>query len=50
MVSFSIWLLIIIVIVICLPTEHLSDLGVHRNSLKRVRVFQIELEFGSIGF
>ena len=36
-----------IVIVICVPTEHL---GVHENSLKSVRSFQIELEFGSVGF
>ena len=36
-----------IVIAICLPTEHL---GVLKNSLKRVRVFQIELEFGSVSF
>ena len=35
------------VIVICLPTEHL---GVHENSLKRLPAFQIELEFGSVGF
>ena len=34
-------------IVICLRTEYF---GVHKNSLKRVRVFQIELEFGSVGF
>ena len=34
-------------IVICLPTEHLK---VHKNSLKHVRAFQIELEFGSVGF
>ena len=34
------------VIVICLPTEHL---GVHENSMKRFRAFQIELEFGSVG-
>ena len=33
--------------VICLPTEHL---GVVKNSLKRVRAFQIELEFESVGF
>ena len=33
--------------VICLPTEHL---GVLKNLLKRVRAFQIELEFGSVGF
>lgn len=33
--------------VICLPTEHL---GVRVNSLKRVRKFQIELEFKSVGF
>ena len=38
---------IVIVIVICLPTE---DSGVHENLLKRVRAFQIELEFGSVGF
>ena len=31
----------------CLPTEHL---GVHKNSLNCVRAFQIELEFGSVGF
>ena len=30
----------------CLPT----NLGVHMNSFKRVRAFQIELEFGSVGF
>ena len=36
-----------IVIAICLPTEHL---GVLKNSLKRVRVFHIELEFGSVSF
>ena len=30
-----------------LPTKHL---GVHINSFKRVRAFQIELEFGSVGF
>ena len=35
------------VIVICLPTEHL---GVHENLLKRLPAFQIELEFGSVGF
>ena len=28
-------------------TEHLR---VHKNSLKRIRVFQIELEFESVGF
>ena len=33
--------------VICLPTKHL---GVHMNSFKRVRTFQIELEFGNVGF
>ena len=44
---FAIYIVIIIVIVICLPTEHL---GVHKNSLIRVRAFQIELEFGSVGF
>ena len=31
-------------IVICLPTGYL---GVHKNSLKRVRAFQVYLEFGS---
>ena len=30
-----------------LPTRHLR---VHMNSFKRVRAFQIELEFGSVGF
>ena len=30
-----------------LPTKHI---GVHMNSFKRVRAFQIELEFGSVGF
>ena len=34
-------------IVTCLPTEHL---GVLMNSLKRVRAFQIELEFGVLVF
>ena len=34
-------------IVICLPMVHY---GVHKNSLKRVRAFQIELEFESVGF
>ena len=37
----------IIIVVICLPTEHL---GVFKNSLERVREFQIELEFGNVGF
>ena len=37
----------IVIIVICLPTEHL---GVHQNSLKLVRAFKIELEFASVGF
>ena len=32
---------------ICLATDYL---GVLVNSLKRVRAFQIELEFGSVGF
>ena len=32
---------------ICLPTK---QLGVRMNSFKRVRAFQIELEFGSVGF
>jgi len=36
-----------IVIVICLPTE---NLGVLMNSFKHVRAFQIELEFGNVGF
>ena len=31
----------------CLPTEHL---GVVKNSLKRVRAFQIEYEFVIVGF
>ena len=30
-----------------LPKKHLR---VHMNSLKRVRAFQIELEFGGVGF
>ena len=30
-----------------LPTKHLR---VHMNSFKRVRAFQIELEFGGVGF
>ena len=34
------------VIVICLTTEHLKA---HENSLKRVRAFLIELEFGRVG-
>ena len=34
-------------IVICLHTEHR---GVLKSSFKRVRAFQIELEFGSVGF
>ena len=32
---------------ICLATDYL---GVLVNSLKRVRAFQMELEFGSVGF
>ena len=36
-----------VIVVMCLPMEHL---GVHENSLKRVCVFQIEFEFGSLGF
>ena len=32
---------------VCLPRKHLRVL---MNSLKRVRAFQIELEFGSVGF
>ena len=31
----------------CLPTKHIEG---HMNSFKRVRAFQIELEFGSVGF
>ena len=31
----------------CLPTKHME---VHMNSFKCVRAFQIELEFGSVGF
>ena len=34
-------------LIACLPTKHL---GVHMNSFKRVRAFQIELEFESVGF
>ena len=34
-------------IAFCSPTKHL---GVPMNSLKRVRAFQIELEFGNVGF
>ena len=34
-------------IVICLPREHLR---VVKNSLKCVCTFQIEVEFGSVGF
>ena len=34
-------------LVVSLPTKHI---GVHMNSFKRVRAFQIELEFGSVGF
>ena len=30
----------------CLPTKRIED---HMNSFKRVRAFQIELEFGSVG-
>ena len=32
---------------ICLPTEHQ---GVHKNSFRNVRAFQIELEFRSVSF
>ena len=28
----------------------MEDLGVHKNSVKHARVFQIDLEFGSVGF
>ena len=34
-------------LIACLPTKHL---GVYMKSFKRVRAFQIELEFGSVGF
>ena len=34
-------------ILVYLPTE---QLGVHENSLKRVRAIQIDLEFGSVSF
>ena len=34
-------------IVLCLPAKHL---GVLENSFERVRAFQIELEFRSVGF
>ena len=37
----------VIVVVICLPTKHLGDL---KNLLKCVPAFQIEWEFGSVGF
>ena len=33
--------------VICLPMEHQR---VHKNSFRNVRAFQIELEFGNVGF
>ena len=39
--------LVIRVPVICLPTNYL---GVLRNSFKRVRASQMELEFASVGF
>ena len=45
--NFGCTCLLINIIVICLPTEHL---GVQENSWKRVRAFQVELEFGSVGF
>ena len=45
--SVSLSLVIYSLIVICLPTKHL---GVLMNSFKRVRVLQIELEFGSVVF
>ena len=45
--SVSLPLVIYFVIVICLPTKHL---GVLMNSFKRVRAFQIELEFESVDF
>ena len=32
---------------VCLPKKHIQG---HMNSFKRVRAFQIELEFGSVGF
>ena len=38
---------VLVRIVICLHTEHR---GVLKSSFKRVRAFQIELEFGSVGF
>ena len=34
-------------LIACLPTKHI---GVYMNSFKRVRAFQIELEFESVGF
>ena len=37
----SLYIVNVLEIVICLPTEHL---GVHENSLKRVLAFHIELE------
>ena len=38
---------LIVIVIACLPTKHV---GVHMNSFKRVRAFQIELEFGNVGF
>ena len=38
---------LIVIVIACLPTKHI---GVHMNSFKRVRAFQIELEFGNVGF
>ena len=38
---------LIVIVIACLPTKHV---GVHMNSFKWVRAFQIELEFGSVGF
>ena len=38
---------LIVIVIACLPTKHI---GLHMNSFKRVRAFQIELEFGNVGF
>ena len=45
--SQNVFFFLIQLLFICLLTEHL---GVLKNSLKRVREFQIELEFGNVGF
>ena len=45
--NFNLIVIIIEIIVICFPKEHL---GILRNSLKRVCEFQIFLEFGNVGY